>query len=204
MPLPYESRSLSYSQNRNLALNLCLPQTWTPEPPPRQDLVRSKGDHRYSCWQHRHRAGLVQGLTWCGCGVPTGFLMFWAVGQEHHRASAALPSEQTPLLLRYHRIKLLRNREIISSSIQVKQVKGSSFHELWNHSESCLACLGFTVSLFIITNVPSFSWSIPRSYQQPVHNFVDVIPTYPQMSSFYSINISIDIPLSLDISIYFP
>lgn len=52
------------------------------------------------------------------------------------RASAALPSEQTPLLLRYHRIKLLRNREIISRSIQVKQVKGSSFHELGNHSES--------------------------------------------------------------------
>ena len=147
MLLPCESRSLSYSQNRNLALNLCLPQTWTPEPPP---AARPRQVQRWSQVQ------LLATLSPCWIGSRPD--MMWLRGSYWvpyvlscgTRASAALPSEQTPLLhrLRYHRIKLLQNCENILSSIQVKQVKGSSFHELWNHSESCLACLGFTVSLY--------------------------------------------------------
>lgn len=62
----------SHTPKTGIWHSTCAPNlnTWTP---PRQDLVRSKGDHRYSCWQRCHRAGLVQGLTWCGCRVPLCF-----------------------------------------------------------------------------------------------------------------------------------
>ena len=145
MPLPCEFRSLSYSQNRNLALNLC-PKPEHLNPP----AARPRQVQRWSQVQ------LLATLSPCWIGSRPD--MMWLRGSYvpyvlscGTRASAALPSAQTPLLhrLRYHRIKLLQNCEIIPSSIQVKQVKGSSFHELWNHSESCLACLGwFTVSLY--------------------------------------------------------
>lgn len=148
MPLPCEFRSLSYSQNRNLALNLCLPQTWTPEPPPRQDLVRSKGDYRYSCWQHRHRAGLVQGLTWCGCGVPTGFLMFWAVGQGHLRLCLQSKHRFCWDTTASNCCEIAKLYQGPSKSNRSKGQVFMNWGIIPNHSESCLACLGFTVSLY--------------------------------------------------------
>ena len=143
MPLPCEFRSLSYSQNRNLALNLC-PKPEHLNPP------RGKTSSGPKVITGTAAGNAVTVLDWFKAwhDVAAGFPYVLSCGT---RASAALPSAQTPLLhrLRYHRIKLLQNCEIIPSSIQVKQVKGSSLHELWNHSESCLACLGwFTVSLY--------------------------------------------------------
>ena len=145
MPLPCEFRSLSYSQNRNLALNLC-PKPEHLNPP------RGKTSSGPKVITGTAAGNAVTVLDWFKAwhDVAAGFLRslcfeLWdkSICGFAFRANTASASLEIPP----HQIAA--KCEIIPSSIQVKQVKGSSFHELWNHSESCLACLGwFTVSLY--------------------------------------------------------